>query len=316
MGMVCGCRCCSDVETAKRVEPLTAPSDSFEDQECSDGSDEDGSGASTEVVPSSDGELDPNEYRQDVEHTLKDTGANLKRGKTVAMKEAISTAKKLGVEEEIIQDAEKQLLDHKKSQKRDVTEEEIVSFFESKVANEIPQAERMLKKAQHFECADDVIEKLEKHVIEIIATRPLEPKETEKATWYMMHSCTVFVDAATRGGGRPVVFLNLADGKKTAAVMSLDAPLQNLIIAVEELDGVLQTQITTLRATPAVQESAVRNSKGFGVLDEEDAVSSVALKHQVDGKAGVWCLVEPTRNHRDRLIEALVVLAETCKTAS
>jgi len=308
MGAVCAC---SEVEKGKQKEPLSNPTEDLEDLEGSD--EEDGSGGS-EVVASSDGELDPNEYKQDVEHTLKDTGTNLKRGKTVAMKEAICTAKKLGVDDELIQDAEKQLDEHKKKQKRDATEEEVGTFFESKIANEIPHAEKMLKKAQAAECSDEVIERLEKHLDELIATRPLETDENEQAREYMKCSCTDFVVAATRGGGRPVVFLNLTDGKKTAATMSLDAPLQNLIIAIEDQpDGLLQTLITTLSATPASKDTAVRNSKGYGTLDEEDAISSVALKHEVDGKAGVWCLVEPTRIRRDRLIEALVILAEACK---
>lgn len=308
MGAVCAC---SEVEKGKQKEPLSSPTEDLEDLDGSD--EEDGSGGS-EVVASSDGELDPNEYKQDVEHTLKDTGTNLKRGKTVAMKEAISTAKKLGVDEEMIQDAEKQLDEHKKKQRRDATEEEVASFFESKIANEIPHAEKMLKKAQAAECSDEVIERLEKHLDELIVTRALETDENEQAREYMKSSCTDFVVAATKGGGRPVVFLNLTDGKKTAATMSLDAPLQNLIIAIEDQpEGLLQTLITTLSATPAAKDTAVRNSKGYGILGEEDAVSSVALKHEVDGKAGVWCLVEPTRIRRDRLIEAIVILAEACK---
>lgn len=308
MGAVCAC---SEVEKGKQKEPLSSPTEDLEDLDGSD--EEDGSGGS-EVVASSDGELDPNEYKQDVEHTLKDTGTNLKRGKTVAMKEAISTAKKLGVDEDMIENAEKQLDEHKKKQRRDATEEEVASFFESKIANEIPHAEKMLKKAQAAECSDEVIERLEKHLDELIVTRPLETDENEQAREYMKSSCTDFVVAATKGGGRPVVFLNLTDGKKTAATMSLDAPLQNLIIAIEDQpEGLLQTLITTLSATPASKDTAVRNSKGYGILGEEDAVSSVALKHEVDGKAGVWCLVEPTRIRRDRLIEAIVILSEACK---
>lgn len=308
MGAVCAC---SEVEKGKQKEPLSSPTEDLEDLDGSD--EEDGSGGS-EVVASSDGELDPNEYKQDVEHTLKDTGTNLKRGKTVAMKEAISTAKKLGVDEDMIENAEKQLDEHKKKQRRDATEEEVASFFESKIANEIPHAEKMLKKAQAAECSDEVIERLEKHLDELIVTRALETDENEQAREYMKSSCTDFVVAATKGGGRPVVFLNLTDGKKTAATMSLDAPLQNLIIAIEDQpEGLLQTLITTLSATPAAKDTAVRNSKGYGILGEEDAVSSVALKHEVDGKAGVWCLVEPTRIRRDRLIEAIVILAEACK---
>merc|ERR1711907_509617 len=119
----------------------------------------------------------------------------------------------------------------------------------------------------------------------------------------MKLSCSNFVMAATRGSGRPVVFLNLDSGKKTSALMSLDAPLQNLIITIEDADGAaMQCAIITLHATPAIKDAMVRNSKGFAKLEKDD----------VEGKGGVWCLVEPTRVRRDRLVEALVILSEAC----
>lgn len=309
MGTVCAR--CSDVEKGKQASATPAPPDDLEDFECSDDENaDDGS----EVVASSDGELDPNEYKQEVADTLKTTGANLKRGKTMAMKEAISTAKKLGLEDGVIQNAEKQLDDHKRKQRRDATEEEVNQFFEAKIANEIPHAEKMLKKAKENECSPAVIDKLEKHLDKLIVTRPLETEENDSAREYMKLSCSEFVVAATKGGGRPVVFLNLETGKKTAAVMSLDPPLQNLIITIEESDSApLKASLNSLGASAAIKEAAVRNAKGFGKLEEDDATSSVALKHEIDGKAGVWCLVEPTTIRRDRLVEALVILAEACK---
>lgn len=327
MGAWCSPPCCCCVpDTEKKSAlifvrvrpqdaPVAAPTYSLEDLEGSDGEvGEDGSGGS-EVEASSEGELDPNEYKQDVENTLKDTGANLKRGKTQELKEAINTAKKLGVEEEIIQEAEKQLAEHKKKQKREATEEEVCKFFESKHANEIPHVKKMLKAAQAAECSDELIDRLEDHLDDLILIRPLESDEHEYAREYMMCSCKEFVFATTVAGGRPVVFLNLTDGKKTAAMMSLDPPLQNLIIVIDHVAEILQTQITTLRATAAMKESTVFKSKGYAILDEEDAVSSVALKHEFDGKVGVWCLIEPTLVRRDRLIEAIDILTKACKAA-
>lgn len=307
------CARCSDVEKGKPAPPgTTAPPDNLEDL---DGSDLEDNDDGSEVVASSEGELDPNEYKQDVEKTLKTTGANLKRGKTMAMKEAISTAKKLGLEEGVISNAEKQLDEHKKKQRRDATEEEVNQFFESKIANEIPHAEKMLKKAKEAECSPEVISRLENHLDELIITRPLETEETDQAREYMKYSCTDFVVTATKGGGRPVVFLNLENGKKTAAIMSLDAPLQNLIITIEEAgQAPLQTPLVSLGASPAAKDSGVRNSKGFGKLEEDDQSASVALKHEIDHKAGVWCLVEPTQIRRDRLVEALVILSEACRS--
>lgn len=306
------CARCSEVEKGK---PGAVPGPP-EDLEELEGSDDDGADDGSEVVASSEGELDPNEYKQEVADTLKTTGANLKRGKTMAMKEAISTAKKLGLEDNVIQNAEKQLDEHKKRQRREACEEEVHSFFEAKIANEIPHAEKMLKKAKECECSAEVIDKLEKHLDNLIITRPLETDENDQAREYMKFSCTNFVVAATKGGGRPVVFLNLETGKKTSAMMSLDAPLQNLIITIEDADSVpMTTPVTTLHAAPAAANATVRNSKGFSKLEEDDAGSSVAVKHEIDGKGGVWCLVEPTRIRRDRLVEALVILAECCKAA-
>jgi len=307
------CARCSEVEKGKR-EAIPGPPDNLEEAE---GSDDEHGDDGSEVVASSDGELDPNEYKQDVVDTLKTTGDNLKRGKTMAMKEAINTAKKLGLEEDVINNAEKQLDEHKRKQKRDATEDEVRQFFESKSVNEIPQVERMIKKAKEAECADEVVEKLQKHMELLIITRPLETEESDVAREYMKCSCSDFVITATKGGGRPVVFLNVENGKKTAAVMSLDPPLQNLIITVEENeDNALVTPIKTLHAKPAVKDSNVRNAKGFQSLAKDDADCSVAVKHELDNKAGVWCLVEPTKIRRDRLVEALVILAESCRARS
>lgn len=304
------CARCSEVEKGK-TNAVPGPPDDLEDLEGSD--DEQGDDGS-EVVASSDGELDPNEYKQDVEQTLKTTGANLKRGKTMAMKEAINTAKKLGLRDSVITDAENQLDEHKKKQKRDATEEEVETFFQSKVVNDIPQAEKMIKKATDADCSEEVLERLQKHLEILIITRPLETEESEQAREYMKYSCSNFVVDATKGGGRPVVFLNVENGKKTAAIMSLDPPLQNLVITVEEKeDQAMSTPIKTLHARPAAKDSTVRNAKGFQGLSKDDADCSVAVKHELDNKAGVWCLVEPTKIRRDRLVEALVILAESCR---
>lgn len=304
------CARCSEVEKGKR-DAVPSPPENLEEIEGSD--DEQGDDGS-EVVASSDGELDPNEYKQDVEQTLKTTGANLKRGKTMAMKEAINTAKKLGLEEDVINKAESQLDEHKKKQKRDATEEEVMAFFESKIVNEIPQAERMLKKAKEADCSEEVMDRLQKHLEILIITRPLETDESEMGREYMKISCQDFVVSATKGGGRPIVFLNVESGKKTAAVMSLDPPLQNLIISIEENEDLaMMTPIKTLHAKAATKDSTVRNAKGFQALPKDEADCSVAVKHEIDNKAGVWCLVEPTKVRRDRLVEALVTLAEACR---
>lgn len=303
MGGVCAR--CSDVEKGKQDGMASAQPADLDDLDASDADEEDGS----EVVASSEGSVDEEAYKKDVQDTLANAGANLKRGKTMAMKEAISTAKKFNLDDKVITEAEKQLEDHKKQQRREAMEKECEEFMESKVSHEIPQVEKMLKKAADAECNPSVIQTLEDRLQLLIQTRPLEMEETEHAKEYMKKSCSDFVRLATKGGGRPVVFLNLEDGKKISATMTLSAPLQNLIMTFDDREEHLEVPVSSLQARVAAKDHTVQNSKGYSLLEEDDAECSVALKH----KGGVWCIVEPTLIRRDRLVEAIVILVEACK---
>lgn len=306
------CAKCSDVEKAKAEtnHGYNFPPD-LENMQPSDDEKDDGS----EVVASSDGEADPDEYKHDVERTLKATGENLKRGKTMAMKEAITTAKKIGVDQQMIENAEMQLDEHFHRQKRDAVAQEVVELFESKHSQEIPQVEKMLKKARDADCEAEVIERLERHLETLIVTRPLASDECDQARDYMRQSCLDFVKAATKGEGRPVVFLNLSNGKKISATLSCDAVLQNIVLALEDKEE-KPILVPVLPLAPAVAESevAVRTSAGFKELQEEDVSCAMALRYEGgDGKQGFWCFIEPTPIRRDRLIEALLMLTEQCK---
>lgn len=305
MGGVCAR--CSDVEKGKKGESggMSMPAE-LDDLEGSELDDEDGS----EVVASSDEDADEDAYKKDVSDTLKAAGANLKRGKTMAMKEAISTAKKFNLDNQVINEAEKQLEDHKKQQRREAMESEVTEFFESKAATEIVAVEKILKKAIDAEVGSTFIQQLEDRLQLLIATRPLEMDENDHAKQYMKKSCSEFVQLATKGGGRPVVFLNLEDGKKISATMTLNAPCQNLLLQVEDRDEHIEVPVNSLQARPASKDVQVQSSKGYESLDEEDAECAVALKH----KGGVWCIVEPTAVRRDRLVEAIVILVEACKS--
>lgn len=304
------CARCNEIEKSKAAGNPTIP-ENLENLEASEDEHDDGS----EVMPSSDeDEEDANEYKQDVEHALKTTGASLKRGKTLAMKEAITTAKKLGLQQDVIKTAEDQLEEHKKRERRRAMAEEVQQFFESSMANEIPQVEKMLKKAKDADCEADVIARLEKHLDELIITRPLEAEESDIGREYMKKSCMDFVVAATKGGGRPVVFLNLSNGKKVSATISLDAVLQNLVLTIEENEeNPYIVPVQSLSAAPGLKENSVRSSKAFKNLEDEDSSGAVALKFERDDKPGVWCLIEPTVIRRDRLIEAFLILTEACR---
>jgi len=308
MGGVCGK--CSDVEKGKKGDAGKGGMKEPEQDEFtgSESGDEEGS----EVVASSEEEVDgEDKYKQDVIETLKGAGASLKRGKTMAMKEAITTAKKLNLDTTVITQAEKQLEDHKKQQRREQQMQEVTEFMESNAATEIPSVEKMLKKAQEAECDDKTIGQLKERLELLVATRPLEMDECEQAREYMKKSCADFVRLATKGGGRPVVFLNLEDGKKISAKMILSATLENLVLQVEGSPQLIEVPVISLSARAASKDPQVQSAKGFGNLKGNDSDCSVALKHD----NGVWCVIEPTPIRRDRLVEAILILTEACKAA-
>mmetsp|Transcript_93984 Transcript_93984/g.166357 ORF Transcript_93984/g.166357 Transcript_93984/m.166357 type:complete len:307 (-) Transcript_93984:104-1024(-) len=261
-----------------------------------------------EAIHSDPSEVDEDILRKDAIDTLASVGSNLKRGHTMAMREAIYTAKKLNVEPHVVHEAEKQLADHKREQRREEMAAEMSEFFESKEAKVIQSVEKMLKKAVEAECDAPVIRQLEERLEILIVTRPLEHEEGDHAKDYMKQSCQDFVRIATSGGGRPVVFMNMEDGKKISATLTLDAPLQNLLLQVEDRDDMIEVPVASLSARPAKKDSQVAYSRGFRKLDEEDADSAVALRH----RNGVWCIIEPTEIRRDRFVEAIVVLVHAC----
>merc|ERR1719188_2497501 len=95
----------------------------------------------------------------------------------------------------------------------------------------------MLKKATEADCSTEVIKRLRERLDELIITRPLEDNETDQAREYLKQSCRDFVVAATKGGGRPVVMLNLDSGAKIPASLVLDPPLQCLTVRQDIADA-------------------------------------------------------------------------------
>mmetsp|Transcript_99082 Transcript_99082/g.248407 ORF Transcript_99082/g.248407 Transcript_99082/m.248407 type:complete len:310 (-) Transcript_99082:239-1168(-) len=274
------------------------------DEASADGSD----GDHSEVAASSEDDHNQEEYKQGVEEILKSTGKNLKRGKTMAMKEAISTAKKYGLETSKISEAEKKLDEHKKQQKREEAEREVDAFFNSAACKDLAMTEKMLKKVKEADCSEKVIKRVQDSLEELILTRDLEDEERSNARELLKQSCRDFILAATKAGGRQVTLLSLDDGQKIAASIAVDPPLLNLTVRTGA-SSVTEVPVGSLSVVAAKNDKKVSGSRGFKVLGEEECDCAVAVRYQVDRTSGVFCFVEPTRVRRDRLLEAFVVLA-------
>lgn len=269
----------------------------------------------SEIAASSDEDDNHEDKKQDVKDILKKTGDDLKRGKTMAMKEAISTAKKIGLEASTISEAEKRLDEHKKQQRREEVEQEVTAFFASPAHKEIAICQKMLKKAQESDCKEAVLTRLQQWLDELIITRDLEEDEVDQARDYLKSSCRDFVVKATQGGGRPVTFLKLDNGQKVSACLYLDPPLQSICLKEDssgpESAGVC-APVSSLQAVLAARDQTVSCKRAFTDMEENDTECAVALRYENDGMSGVWCLVEPTIIRRDRLIESIIILRTAC----
>merc|ERR1711862_868190 len=136
-----------------------------------------GDEGSSEIEAPSEDEEDDAEKRQDIADILQTTGQNLKRGKTMAMKEAISTAKKFGLESSKITEAEQQLDLHKRQQRREEVEREVEVFLRSEAAMDIGITEKMIKKAVEADCGIAVVQSLQERLQELLLTRSLEEED-------------------------------------------------------------------------------------------------------------------------------------------
>lgn len=307
------CARCSELKKGKGEDLPGLHPDVEEAESSTAGSHEDHS----EVVASSGDEGGDEEgYRQGVEEILKTTGKNIKRGKTMALKEAISTAKKYGLETSTISEAEKQLTEHKKQQLREEVEKEVEAFFASDESKDVGLTEKMVRKAVDADCRPHVVKRLRDSLEELILTRKLEEEEEQACRGYLKHICREFVAAATKGGGRQVVVLDLDDGRKVPSNIILDPPLQHLLVTPDRAEAGRETQevpIRSMRASRAKDDKKLTKSRGFSDLDEEDLECAVAVRYEGRGRLeGVFCFVEPTPLRRDRLIEALLVLTVAC----
>lgn len=312
MGMVCAR--CSEVKKGKgsSVEGQLLPPEVEESESSADGSE-----SESEIAASSEEDgTDHEEYRQRVDEILKDTKKNLRRGKTMAMREAIATAKKEGIETSKISDAERALDDHKRQQRREEAEKQVDAFFKSAASKDMGRYEKMIKMAEEAECRPEFIQRLAESLAELMLTRSLEEEEIQRARRYLKQSCRDFVVAATKEGGRHITLLNLEGGQRKQASLLLDPPLQNLVVVEDNTDKSSATEVplTSMTAMCAKDDKIVRNSRGFCDLEESDCECAVALRYEVgdDDVPGIFCFLESSQVKRDRLIEAVVVLATAC----
>jgi len=304
MGTVCAR--CADVKKAKGA--LLRPDGEASEEEGSEGGSKEDD---DHVELSSEESGSDEEYRRTVKETLKSNGKSLKRGKTMAMKEAITTAKKCNIEASAITEAEKQLRDHKRQQRREEAERAVAVFFGSPAVRERAAVEAMLKRAAEADCKKEVLAKLQAQLDEIIISRDLEDEEVEQARELMKESCRGFVLGATKPGGRPVLLLDLSSGVKIPSRISLDPPLQNLGLRQETAaEGAgKKAPLRSLTVKVAKDDKTVKSSSGFNDLEDGESECAVAVRYESSQERGVWCFVEPTPERRDRLVEAFVVLA-------
>jgi len=110
------------------------------------------------------------------------------------------------------------------------------------------------------------------------------------------------------------MLVDLEDGKRTPVLLSLDAPLQSLSLQDEDAAqwDSKTVDVASLKAVNARDDKRVKLSTGFSYLEDEDMDCALALRYELNRVPGVWCFVETTPLRRDRLIEALSVLASIC----
>jgi len=300
------------MEKAEKSGGATAPAPEMDESDLEGMGSQDGS----EVAASSDGEMHDKDVKQGVEAILKETGKSLKRGKTMAMKEAISTAKKHDIDKKTVAEAEKLLQDHKKRQWQEEVELEVQQFFDGSNVKDIPFCEKVLTKVKDAECKVEVLQRVSDHLEMLIITRELELDEVKQAREQLKQSCRQFVHAAVAGDGRRITILNLETGNKIPANVSLDPPLENMtVVHLSGNEHDIFIPLVSLNAFNAKDDGKIRQSKGFEALEVDDRDCVVAMRYETNEKEkGVMCIVEREITERDRLREAIITLMTICKS--
>ncbi|CAK9089537.1 unnamed protein product [Durusdinium trenchii] len=299
------CSRCSDLKKAEVKGAFGIRPEDLEDEaEPAGGSEDERSEADLQSEAGETAE----EAREGIQKLLEETGRTLQRGRTLAMKEAISAARQHGVESSLIKEAQQRLEHHQLRQKRAECEKEVSLWFAS-AAQDLEQCGRLLEAAVQSQCAEEIQAKLRKRLEELKITRPLAPDELDQAQRYVTESCQGFVSAALLAEGRKTLFLDLDEGNKSTATLHLNPSLQVLSLKVHIDEGTKsasaahmqqleETWLKDIDSLPAKDDEVISQHRGF-----------LELECQVNGRSKVWCFVEASLHERDRLLQALHVLS-------
>lgn len=335
--MGASCALCSDLKIGSDRGSLSAGFRAAASLDEESSEEESGSGEDIEsqVAASSDEEVDNTQsFKQDVEAILQSTTKDLRRGKTMAIQEAISTAKKVGVDDSKISEAEEKLQIHKKEQRRQEVLEQVEAFFSAPDAGDAHACHHMAKKAQEADCPAEVVKRLQDRAEELTLCRPLEEDEAECIRSYLRQNCIDFVASATGSRGRGCVLVELDRGHNVKGSLSVNPSLERLHwmpSGKEEVDvsanngassstadggvGEEGVPIDSLVAVPANVDKKVSGSPGYRKLDAGDSACVLVLRYEFDSKPGAWCVLEPTPQKRDQFIEAITWLARAVRTS-
>lgn len=310
MGTVCG-KC---TEMQKSTDPktnrrLSAAAPDSEDEEDED-DDEEGEKSASE---SSDENKD--EYNRDVEDALAKTAMDLKRGKTMAMREVISTAKKVGVDNSKIREAEDRLEDHKKKQYREEVEEECKTFMASAGKDDADACASMIEKALGADVAQSVLQPIKDQHYELLMRRPLEEEERAAARERLRSSAREVVAKAIQGFS--TVVLDMHEGSKVPATVTFDPPLANIVVQKEEEEEE-RAPLCSVKAYRASVADNLSEALGFDSLSKKEKDNAILINYDEGGEdgEGSWIFLQSSKKDGDQLVQALTLLRLTAPNLS
>lgn len=294
----------SDPKTNRR---LTANAPDSEDE--SDGGDDDDD--EEEEASSESGSEKADEYSKDVEDTLLKTGIELKRGKTMAMREVITTAKRVGIDNSKIREAEDRLEDHKKRQYREEVEGEIKTFVKSPDFNRIDRCAEMIDKAIGADVGEDALKPVKDQHYNLMMARPLEDEEKAEARALLKRSTRDIVKKATQGGeGMETVVLDMHEGTKIPTALKFDPPLAYIVVT-KEGEYEERAPLSSVKAYRAMVAQNVSDAEGFESLSKKEKDAAVLVNYENEDGEGSWIFLANSVAEGELLVEALSLLQRT-----
>jgi len=297
MGGVCACQTVEKAQSAASPAGLEEE-EGFDEEELEEGSE----------VCLSDEESDGDEAKQDVMDNLTTCSKGLKRGKTLAMKEAIGAAKAAGVDKKVVKEAEQVLDAHKKKQMQEEIIAEADTFFNGKDSKNTSTCKEIFKKAKDAGCSKELLLRLKEHLDMLTLTRKLEQDELVLVRQSLRTSCKDFVLACVKDAGRPMTLYALETGNKRQSVARIDTLLQTLTLTFDTGGADLVIPIGgSLKATSAMADTATCENKSFIAL-EESVREGMAVMRFADG--GCQYISEISKKSRSEVVEAITLLSK------